>query len=131
MRAHVDAFAGHTVDGDFLKNHNHSRARAVHRDLTMPFADRLVELMRPLAEPSSSASSGRLVAHGVSLGSGRGDGGGGGGWRVESDTMGEVRVPSDRLWGAQTQRSLENFKIGGEKMPVAVSYTHLTLPTKA
>lgn len=120
MRAHVDAFAGHTVDGDFLKNHNHSRARAVHRDLTMPFADRLVELMRPLAEPSSSASSGRLVAHGVSLGSGRGDGGGGGGWRVESDTMGEVRVPSDRLWGAQTQRSLENFKIGGEKMPVAI-----------
>ena len=108
VRAHVDAFAGHTVDGDFLKNHNHSRARAVHRDLTMPFADRLVELMRPLAEPSSSASSGRLVAHGVSLGSGRGDGGGGGGWRVESDTMGEVRVPSDRLWGAQTQRSLEN-----------------------
>ena len=120
MRAHVDAFAGHTVDGDFLKNHNHSRARAVHRDLTMPFADRLVELMRPLAEPSTSASSGRLVAHGVSLGSGRGDGGGGGGWRVESDTMGEVRVPSDRLWGAQTQRSLENFKIGGEKMPVAI-----------
>ena len=120
MRAHVDAFAGHTVDGDFLKNHNHSRARAVHRDLTMPFADRLVELMRPLAEPSSSASSGRLVAHGVSLGSGRGDGGGGGGWRVESDTMGEVRGPSDRLWGAQTQRSLENFKIGGEKMPVAI-----------
>merc|ERR1719217_1340128 len=76
--------------------------------------------MRPLAEPSSSASSGRLVAHGVSLGSGRGDDGGGGGWRVESDTMGEVRVPSDRLWGAQTQRSLENFKIGGEKMPVAI-----------
>ena len=34
--------------------------------------------------------------------------------------MGEVRVPSDRLWGAQTQRSLENFKIGGEKMPVAI-----------
>ncbi|MFN2098973.1 class II fumarate hydratase [Altererythrobacter sp. MF3-039] len=37
--------------------------------------------------------------------------------RVESDTMGEVEVPADRLWGAQTQRSLENFRIGNEKMP--------------
>lgn len=34
------------------------------------------------------------------------------GVRVESDTMGEVRVPADRLWGAQTQRSLQNFDIG-------------------
>jgi len=34
------------------------------------------------------------------------------GFRVESDTMGEVKVPSDRLWGAQTQRSLQNFDIG-------------------
>mmetsp|Transcript_83827 Transcript_83827/g.102691 ORF Transcript_83827/g.102691 Transcript_83827/m.102691 type:complete len:494 (-) Transcript_83827:34-1515(-) len=34
------------------------------------------------------------------------------GFRVESDTMGEVKVPNDRLWGAQTQRSLQNFKIG-------------------
>ena len=31
--------------------------------------------------------------------------------------MGEVRVPADRLWGAQTQRSLENFRIGTERMP--------------
>ncbi len=38
-------------------------------------------------------------------------------YRIEHDTMGEVRVPSDRLWGAQTQRSLENFPIGTEKMP--------------
>jgi fumarate hydratase class II len=37
--------------------------------------------------------------------------------RIESDTMGEVAVPADRLWGAQTQRSLENFRIGGERMP--------------
>ncbi|MFZ4762898.1 MAG: class II fumarate hydratase [Alphaproteobacteria bacterium] len=37
--------------------------------------------------------------------------------RVESDTMGVVEVPADRYWGAQTQRSLQNFKIGGEKMP--------------
>ena len=34
--------------------------------------------------------------------------------------MGEVRVPADKLWGAQTQRSLQNFRIGGEKMPVAI-----------
>ena len=38
--------------------------------------------------------------------------------RRESDTMGEVDVPADRYWGAQTQRSLENFRIGGERMPV-------------
>jgi fumarate hydratase, class II len=36
-------------------------------------------------------------------------------YRVETDSMGEVRVPSDRYWGAQTQRSLENFKIGGHR----------------
>ena len=33
-------------------------------------------------------------------------------WRRETDSMGEVRVPADRYWGAQTQRSLENFRIG-------------------
>lgn len=38
--------------------------------------------------------------------------------RIESDTMGEVAVPADRLWGAQTQRSLENFRISGERMPL-------------
>lgn len=37
--------------------------------------------------------------------------------RIEHDTMGEVEVPSEALWGAQTQRSLQNFKIGGEKLP--------------
>src|SRR5438067_179773 len=37
--------------------------------------------------------------------------------RLESDTMGEVAVPADRYWGAQTQRSLEHFKIGGERFP--------------
>lgn len=36
-------------------------------------------------------------------------------FRIEKDTMGEVNVPSKALWGAQTQRSLEHFKIGGEK----------------
>jgi len=38
-------------------------------------------------------------------------------FRVESDSMGQVEVPADRYWGAQTQRSLQNFKIGGERMP--------------
>ena len=37
--------------------------------------------------------------------------------RIESDTMGTIEVPADRYWGAQTQRSLENFKIGDERMP--------------
>jgi len=37
--------------------------------------------------------------------------------RIESDTMGEIQVPADRYWGAQTARSLANFRIGGEKMP--------------
>lgn len=38
-------------------------------------------------------------------------------YRIESDSFGELKVPSDKYWGAQTQRSLGNFKIGGEKMP--------------
>ncbi|WP_191060236.1 class II fumarate hydratase [Geminicoccus harenae] len=37
--------------------------------------------------------------------------------RVESDTFGPIEVPADRHWGAQTQRSLQNFRIGGERMP--------------
>jgi fumarate hydratase class II len=37
--------------------------------------------------------------------------------RVETDSMGEVEVPADKYWGAQTQRSFENFKIGTERMP--------------
>ena len=38
-------------------------------------------------------------------------------YRVERDFLGEVRVPAEHLWGAQTQRSLENFRIGSERMP--------------
>ena len=38
-------------------------------------------------------------------------------YRTEHDSMGEVKVPADKYWGAQTQRSLENFPIGIEKMP--------------
>jgi len=36
-------------------------------------------------------------------------------YRVETDSMGEMKVPADKLWGCQTQRSLENFKIGGAR----------------
>jgi fumarate hydratase class II len=42
--------------------------------------------------------------------------------RVERDSLGEVEVPADRLWGAQTQRSLQNFRIGGERMPLPLIY---------
>jgi fumarate hydratase, class II len=38
--------------------------------------------------------------------------------RIETDSMGEVGVPADKYWGAQTQRSLENFRIGTERMPL-------------
>src|SRR3954463_10044969 len=37
--------------------------------------------------------------------------------RTESDTFGPIEVPADRYWGAQTQRSIENFRIGTEHMP--------------
>ena len=43
-------------------------------------------------------------------------------YRTEKDTMGEVNVPLDKYWAAQTQRSIENFKIGNEKMPLEVVY---------
>ena len=38
-------------------------------------------------------------------------------YRIERDSMGEMEVPADRYWGAQTQRSYQNFQIGTEKMP--------------
>ena len=41
-------------------------------------------------------------------------------YRIEHDSMGEMRVPAKALWGAQTQRSLENFPIGTETMPVEI-----------
>ena len=41
-------------------------------------------------------------------------------YRIEKDTMGEVQVPADKYWGAQTQRSKENFKIGGGRMPIEI-----------
>lgn len=41
-------------------------------------------------------------------------------YRIECDTIGEIKVPADKLWGAQTQRSSQNFRIGTEKMPKEV-----------
>ena len=52
-------------------------------------------------------------------------------YRIEKDTMGEVKVPSDRYWGAQTQRSKENFKIGGQKMPIEVIHAFAILKKAA
>jgi fumarate hydratase, class II len=50
--------------------------------------------------------------------------------RVEKDTFGPIEVPADRLWGAQTQRSLHHFKISGERMPRALVHA-LALVKKA
>ena len=41
-------------------------------------------------------------------------------FRIEKDSMGEVKVPNEKYWGAQTERSYENFRIGIEKMPVEI-----------
>src|SRR3569833_1395932 len=38
--------------------------------------------------------------------------------RTETDAFGPIEIASDKLWGAQTQRSVENFRIGGERMPL-------------
>ena len=43
-------------------------------------------------------------------------------YRIERDSMGEILVPADRYWGAQTQRSHENFRIGGEIMPREITH---------
>ena len=49
--------------------------------------------------------------------------------RIEHDSMGEIAVEEDKYWGAQTQRSYENFKIGDEKIPLSVisAFAHLKL----
>ena len=38
-------------------------------------------------------------------------------YRIEKDSMGELRVPADALWGAQTQRAIDNFPISGQGLP--------------
>ncbi|HMS33129.1 MAG TPA: class II fumarate hydratase [Ignavibacteria bacterium] len=52
-------------------------------------------------------------------------------YRTEHDTMGEVKVPSEKYWGAQTQRSKDNFKIGENKMPLEVIYAFALLKKAA
>jgi len=51
--------------------------------------------------------------------------------RTESDTMGAIEVPADRLWGAQTQRSRQNFRIGGERIPLPVVHALGTIKRAA
>jgi fumarate hydratase, class II len=48
-------------------------------------------------------------------------------YREERDSLGPVQVPEDRYWGAQTQRSLQNFPIGDERMPLVLVYAYATL----
>ncbi len=52
-------------------------------------------------------------------------------YRIEHDTMGEVKVPADRYWGAQTERSFENFKIGTHRMPPEVIHAFAVLKKAA
>ncbi len=52
-------------------------------------------------------------------------------YRIEKDTIGEIRVPADKIWGAQTQRSKENFQIGQEKMPIEIIRAFATLKKAA
>lgn len=51
--------------------------------------------------------------------------------RIEKDTMGTVEVPADKYWGAQTQRSKQNFTIGGQKMPIEIIYAFAILKKAA
>jgi len=52
-------------------------------------------------------------------------------YRIEHDTMGEVKVPADKYWGAQTQRSLLNFTIGEERMPMEIIFAFAVLKKAA
>src|SRR6202007_2518206 len=52
-------------------------------------------------------------------------------WRKESDSLGVVEVPADKLWGAQTQRSLEHFSIGKDLIPPEMITSYATLKKAA
>ena len=52
-------------------------------------------------------------------------------YRIEKDTMGEVKVPAQAYWGAQTQRSRENFQIGGHTMPMEIIHAFAYLKKAA
>jgi len=51
--------------------------------------------------------------------------------RKEKDSIGIIEVPADKYWAAQTQRSIQNFKIGGQQMPVEVIKAFAVLKTAA
>ena len=51
--------------------------------------------------------------------------------RIERDTFGDIEVPADRLWGAQTQRSLINFRFPGEVMPIVVVHAQVMVKRAA
>ncbi|HEY1471383.1 MAG TPA: lyase family protein, partial [Candidatus Acidoferrum sp.] len=53
------------------------------------------------------------------------------GFRTETDSLGEVEVPSTKLWGAQTQRSLEHFSIGQDLIPKEMISAYATLKKAA
>jgi Lyase len=53
------------------------------------------------------------------------------GTRKEMDSLGDVNVPADKLWGAQTQRSLEHFSIGKDRMPREMIIAYATLKKAA
>jgi len=53
------------------------------------------------------------------------------GHRIEKDSLGEVKVPDDKFYGAQTERSLQNFRIGNEKMPIEVIYAFVFIKKAA
>jgi fumarate hydratase class II len=54
-------------------------------------------------------------------------------YRIEKDTLGEVKVPANKYWGAQTERSRNNFKIGDDKarMPLELVYAFAKLKKAA
>ena len=52
-------------------------------------------------------------------------------FRIEHDSLGEVKVPADKYWGAQTQRSFQNFKIGQDRIPLPLIYNFAVLKKAA
>ena len=52
-------------------------------------------------------------------------------YRIEHDSMGEIQVPCDKYWGAQTERSLRNFKIGESLMPSEIVHAFGALKVAA
>lgn len=52
-------------------------------------------------------------------------------FRIETDTLGEVKVPAEKYWGAQTERSRQNFKIGGQRMPIEMIFAFAVIKKAA